>query len=81
MQMYLTDVKWRTRIVSATARGVTAAGRTMVGTASADGTEFLVGIVFSAVVLTYHRSNARNRLAHNFPEWFYCSSARPTWVK
>ncbi len=54
--------------MSATARGVTAAGRTMVGTASADGTEFLVGIVFSAVVLTYHRSNARNRLAHNFPE-------------
>jgi len=36
--------------VSATARGVTAAGRMMVGIVIADGTEFLVGIVSSTAV-------------------------------
>jgi hypothetical protein len=39
------------RIVSATARGVTAAGRTMVGKVIADGTEFLVGIVSSSAIV------------------------------
>jgi hypothetical protein len=38
--------------VSATARGVTAAGRTMVGIAIADGTKFLVGIVSSLAVVS-----------------------------
>jgi len=60
MRMYLIDVKWRMRIVSATARGVTAAGRTTAGTDIADGTEFLVGVESSpAVVLTYYRSDVR----------------------
>jgi hypothetical protein len=52
MQMSLIDVKWRMRIVSATARGVTAAGRTTAVTDIADGNEFLVGIEsFPGVVL------------------------------
>jgi hypothetical protein len=52
MQMYLIDVKWRMPIVSATARGVTAAGRTTAGTDIADGIEFLVGVKsFLGVVL------------------------------
>jgi hypothetical protein len=48
--MYSIDVKSRMRIATATARGVTAAGRTMAGTDITDGTKFLV-IVSSPVVV------------------------------
>jgi hypothetical protein len=56
MRMYSIDVKWRMRIVSATARGITVAGRTMVGMAIADGTEFLVGIVSSPAIVFLSQS-------------------------
>ena len=45
MRMYSIGVKWRMRIVSATARGVTAAGRTTAGTDIVDGTKFLKPLV------------------------------------
>ena len=40
MEMYSIDVKWRMRIVNATARGATAGGRMTTGM-DAGGTEFL----------------------------------------
>jgi hypothetical protein len=59
--------------VSATARGVTAAGRTMVRIGIADGTEFLVGIVpSSVVVLYYYRSSMHIPISNT--SGFYCST-------
>ena len=55
MWMYSIDVKSRTRIVSAIARGVTAAGRTMVGIVIADGVEFLPAL-YHLQLLYYSRS-------------------------
>ena len=51
MQTFSIDVKWRMHIVGATARGVTAAGRTMAMTAIVDGAELLSTFIVILLLL------------------------------